>query len=178
MKSPLLSLMIIASLTCCSTSVSDLVGSWSREVDEPALNLSGIETMEFHADSTFRAVNKMAFLYSDSIYRCSMAVIISQPGTWSMTGHNAANIHYSSAQFTADSVPGSFKLEVLTPAQESDTMPDFLRNSLLQGIADYYSSSYTAIDAIGGLTLQNIQTTPDSLSATIASKPVTWKKNL
>lgn len=161
----------------CSTKPVDLSGQWSREAEEPAMFLSGIETIDIRQDSTFTVTNTMLFNHADSALTCSMNMVISVEGKWGRTNQGDFLMKYSPETVKIDADSTSFRLKaakanVEIPAEVAAAT----YSELVKGVADYYSAGYSSIAANGGMLLMSPQIIDSQLYARIGGNVVSWKR--
>ena len=155
----------------------DLTGRWSREAEEPAMELSGIETIEILPDSTFSVPNRMLFAHSDTALSSSLNVTISVNGTWNRTNQGDLLMIYNPQTVSVDADSTSFTLDMkkadtAIPAEmTAETYAD-----LINRIKGYYTQGYGSISANGGMLLQEPQVIDSTLYARIGPETVTWSR--
>ena len=160
----------------CATKPTDLSGQWCREVEEPAMFLSGIEAINIRPDSTFTVFNTMAFNHADSALICSLNLKISVEGKWDRTNQGDFLMKYAPETLKIDADSTSFRLKaaktnVEIPAGVAATT----YNELVNGVAYYYSSGYGSIAANGGMLLISPQIIDSQLYARIEGETVCWE---
>ncbi|MDE6534436.1 MAG: hypothetical protein K2K82_00320 [Muribaculaceae bacterium] len=171
---PLSFLLFVAG---CSVSQPDLTGRWSRQAEEPAMELSGTEIIEILPDSTFKVTNRMLFAHNDSDLNSFLNVKVSVYGTWDRTNQGDLLMLYNPQTVSVDADSTSFTLNMKKADKEipaeiaAETYAD-----LITRIKGYYTQGYGSISANGGMLLQAPQVIDSTLYARIGSEIVTWSR--
>lgn len=173
----LMPLSFLLFVTGCTSSPADLTGRWSRQAEEPAMELSGIETIEILPDSTFKVTNKMLFAHSDSVLNSSLNVTVSVYGTWDRTNQGDLLMLYNPQTVSIDADSTSFTLYMKKADKEIPAeMTAEIYVDLITRINSYYTQGYTSISANGGMLLQAPAVIDSCLYARIGPETVSWTR--
>lgn len=159
----------------CSLSPTDPTGRWSREAQEPAMSLSGLETLEIFPDSTFRVTNQMLFAHTDTALECQLNMTINADGIWSHNNQGDLLMIYNPQSVTVEADSTSFSLSTNKPEKEipAEMLAETF-SGIISNVKNYYTQGYTSISANGGMLLMSPQIIDSCLYARIGSETVCW----
>lgn len=171
----LLPIALLLGAAGCTHVPADLTGSWTREAEEPAMELRGTETLTIRPDSTFTIANRMIFAHADTALTCSLNVTINVGGQWGRTNQGDLLLSYSPQTIAVEPDSASFRLTAKVDLPQEIIAQTY--GDLLSHITNYYTQGYTAISGNGGLLLTSPQITDSCLYARINSEVITYRQD-
>lgn len=157
-KKPLSAAVVVAGFLLSCSASPIIEGTWGRPVCDEEMGISGFEYLYLKADSTFLQTDTLVMHQSDTLASMSYSFSVAISGVWSHSPDGSKLcLHYDTASFVCDSVPGLFHV---IPAGDAARTSE-LRHQLAAGLSEMYRNIYSVIASHGPLEVDSVSVAND-----------------